>query len=94
MAFDLPNVPLRPFCETSRFHHMDRLEQYFRNKQDDYKRYDWDGCMRELGGVPGAEVPDPDHGNPQWCTDHLISLAEPLSNVNSRGTIPRLCLPT
>lgn len=37
---------------------MDRLEQYFRNKQDDHKRYDWDGCMRELGGVALFE-PEP-----------------------------------
>lgn len=53
----VPAVPLRPFCETDRFRHMDRLEQYFRNKQDDAKQYDWDGCLRQVGGV---ELFDPE----------------------------------
>lgn len=36
---------------------MDRLEQYFRNKQDDHKQYDWDGCLRSVGGI---ELFDPE----------------------------------
>jgi hypothetical protein len=47
----VPAIPLRPFCETNRFRHMDRLEQYFRNRQDDHKQYDWDGCLRQVGGI-------------------------------------------
>jgi hypothetical protein len=29
---------------------MDRLERYYRNKQDDHKQYDWDGCLISSGG--------------------------------------------
>lgn len=45
----LPRAPLRPIFESDRFQHMDRLEAYFRGKQDDHKRYDWDGNMRGSG---------------------------------------------
>lgn len=58
MPIVLPEVPLQPFSETERFKLMDRLERYFRNKQDDHKRYDWDGCMRDLGGIELLE-PEP-----------------------------------
>lgn len=51
MPYGLPRIPLRHIAETDRFWYLDRLEQYLRNRQDDGKRYDWDGSLRELGGV-------------------------------------------
>lgn len=49
--YGLPEVPLRLFSESDRFWYMDRLEQYFRNEQDEAKRFDWDGALRNVGGV-------------------------------------------
>lgn len=51
MAFWLPVVPLRAYAETDRFWYMDRLEQYFRNEQDEHKGYDWEGDLRSVAGV-------------------------------------------
>lgn len=78
MPIDVPAVPLRPFCETDRFLHMDRLEQYFRNTQDDHKRYDWDGHMRTLGNV-ALHDPEP------------VAWAVPFSarRPNARYNLPR-----
>src|SRR3982750_3018073 len=52
MGFGLPRVPLREYAESDRFQYMDRLERYWRGRQDDHKRYTWEGHMLEVGGVP------------------------------------------
>lgn len=59
-AVEIPRQPLASMCEGPRFHHMDRLEAYYRGAQDDAKSYDWDGRFRgyQFSSVaPGWEVP-------------------------------------
>jgi hypothetical protein len=59
MAYGLPPIPLREFAEGERFFYMDRLERYLRNKQDEHKRYDWEGNVRSLGGMGDHLLPIP-----------------------------------
>jgi len=64
----LPTAPtgaagtsLLTYAETPRFHDLDRLESYFRKRQDEHKRYDWDGHLMGYGDQadikPGWYVP-------------------------------------
>ncbi|MEY5061178.1 MAG: hypothetical protein RIS45_1099 [Planctomycetota bacterium] len=39
----IPSIPLQRLCEGDRFRILDTAEAYFRGRQDDGKRYDWDG---------------------------------------------------
>lgn len=60
---DLPihKVRLRDLTNTARFRELDRLEAYYRCRQYDGLRYDWDGNFRGYGGEadikPGWFVP-------------------------------------
>ncbi len=71
-AYGLPEVPLRLFSESDRFWYMDRLESYFRNQQDESKRFDWDGSLRNVGGVRLFSPIEPDwapaHSERKPCT--------------------------
>ena len=57
----LKGIRLVEFAESARFRALDRLESYFRGKQDDHKLYDWDGNMggygQEADIKPGWYVP-------------------------------------
>jgi hypothetical protein len=58
---DMPHGPLCDLCQTDRLHYLDRLEAYFRGRQDEGKLYDWDGNFRGYGDEadiqPGYYVP-------------------------------------
>lgn len=57
----LEGVRLVEFAGGARFARMDRLEAYFRGRQDDHKQYNWDGDMVAVGQEaaikPGWYVP-------------------------------------
>ena len=48
----MAGVKLVDVCNTERFHELDRMESYFRAKQDDHKRYDWDGYIDGFAEAP------------------------------------------
>ena len=54
-------APLVQFAETERFRELDRLESYYRHRQDLHKVYDWDGFFVGLRNEqpigPGFEIP-------------------------------------
>lgn len=57
----IPVAPLRALVEDERFRDMDKREAYWRATQDQSKRYDWDGNLDSMSGIPiaaGYRVPD------------------------------------
>lgn len=58
---EIPAGTLQALAEGGRFRDLDRREAYFRARQDDHKRYDWEGYFRGYGDdaaiKPGWYVP-------------------------------------
>ena len=61
LTLPLDKVRLRGFAHGERFHRLDRLESYYRRRQDAHKAYDWSGSFFGYGGEspvkPGFWVP-------------------------------------
>lgn len=50
----IPAAPLRALVEDERFRELDKREAYWRATQDNGKRYNWDGELDSMSGVPIA----------------------------------------
>lgn len=59
----IPAAPLRGLVEDERFRDLDRRESYYRATQDQGKRYDWDGNLSSMSGIPVA---------PGWRVPHAM----------------------
>lgn len=61
LALPIDGIPLVGFCETKRFRELDRLESYYRKRQDAHKSFDWDGYFNGYGEAapikPGWFIP-------------------------------------
>ncbi len=61
LVLPIDGIPLVGFCETKRFRELDRLESYYRKRQDAHKSFDWDGYFNGYGEAapikPGWFIP-------------------------------------